>query len=147
MTEMLIKIDDVTEEVDDAFDGGYLPMLQLDGGEDWFVAEDSEEAGKAARKRYAEMVEDDPEEFRCIIGDETLIKWCLGQYAGPGSTQYRSLQEWLDAWLDIPEEEFASYDGEEKEAKINEALAEELGFVFDDPDDTGWMTVVAYRHN
>lgn len=74
-----------------------------------------EDAGEAAREYWADMAESDPKEFTCMVGEDTLIAWGLGKYAGPGSTRVKSLGEWLDLWLDTPEEHFASYDGEERE--------------------------------
>lgn len=75
---------------------------------------------------------------KLLTPDPARPAWALGNPAGPGSTQVESLEEWLDLWLDTPEEEFASYDGEEVEAsEADEELIEELGFT----------PAVAYRHN
>jgi hypothetical protein len=76
-----------------------------------------EEAGEEARTYWQDMAERDPTEFRHMVGDETLVAWALGQYAGPGSTKATSLSEWLDLWLNTPEEHFASYDGDERDVK------------------------------
>ena len=73
-----------------------------------------EEAGEEARVYWADMADSDPKEFTCMVGEETLVAWALGKYAGPGSTRVKSLDEWLDLWLDTPEEHFASYDGDER---------------------------------
>jgi hypothetical protein len=116
---------------------GYLPMVNS-GQLEWFVAESSEVAGEAARKYWEDLAQDDPKEFTCMVGEATLIAWGLGQWAGPGSTTVRSLEEWLDLWLATPEEEFASYDGQECEVSgCSEDLASDLGFT----------PTVAYRHN
>jgi len=59
------------------------------------------------------------------LGAETLIRWALGMPAGPGSRQVRSLNEWLDLWLETPEEEL----GEEFEVvQVAEDLVDWLGF-------------------
>jgi uncharacterized protein YndB with AHSA1/START domain len=86
--------------------------IDVDGNE-YIVFEDTEEAGEKAREYWADMAEDDPEEFTCIVGKGTLVKWALGQSAGPGTSQVGSLEEWLDLWEDVPEEHWASYDGSE----------------------------------
>ena len=117
--------------------GGDLPQIDTEEGQEFFLAEDSEAAGKAARQRWEEMAENDPREFTCMVGEETLIQWGMGHYAGPGSTQVKSLQEWLDLWLDTPEEEFASYDHTERDVERVGRLSDELGFV----------PTVAYRCN
>jgi hypothetical protein len=84
------------------------------------------------------MAENDPREFTCMVGETTLVKWGLGQMAGPGTTQVRSLEEWLDLWLTIPEEQWASYDGNELDVEyVSPALEAELSIT----------PTVAYRHN
>ena len=118
----------------------YLPYVDTDGGE-YVVAESRERAGEAARDYWADMAVNDPEELVCIVGQKTLVAWALGQWAGPGSTQVKSLSEWLDLWLDTPEENWASYDGAEQEV---EAVTQDIA------DDLGWdgdFDAVAYRHN
>lgn len=100
-----------------------------DVGEAWILAEDSETAGKAAREYWEDLSENDPQEMACIIGLDVLIKWGLGQYAGPGYTAVSSLKEWLDLWLDTPEEHFASYDGTEYDIERVGKLCKEIGFI------------------
>ena len=137
-TTMRLQIEgEKVAEVVNILEGGYLPLVELDDGTEWYVAEDHEAAGQAARKYWAELAENDPTEFACLIGEETLVRWGMNQYAGPGTTQVRNLAEWLDLWLDTPEEEFASYDGHEKDVLRCGKLAEELGFT----------PTLAYRHN
>jgi hypothetical protein len=84
---------------------------------EWHLFASTEDAGKAAREYWEDMAERDPTEFRHMVGDETLIAWALGRYAGPGHTRVASLTEWLDLWLDTPEEYFAGYDGTEASVK------------------------------
>jgi len=83
------------------------------GGKEYIVFTDEEEAGEQAREYWADMAKNDPDEFTCIVGKETLIRLALGQSAGPGTSQVDSLEEWLDLWEDVPEEHWASYDGNE----------------------------------
>jgi hypothetical protein len=91
-----------------------------------------------------------------MVGDETLIRWALGQNAGPGLTQVNSLDKWLDLWLDTPAEHFASYDGEEHD--VEGPTAEErasddeetVAFVtgWDElVEELGFTPTVAYRSN
>jgi hypothetical protein len=118
-----------------------------DGRMEWHLFASTEDAGKAAREYWLDMAENDPTEFRTMVGDETLIAWALGRYAGPGHTRVKSLEEWLDLWLDTPEEYFAGYDGTEASVKaptaderermnfirsLGQALDE--GFVTDESD-------------
>ena len=134
---MRIKIDGEIYTVKDVYTRGYLPLITTEGQEEFYLAADSETAGEVARRRWEEMAQDDPKEFTCMVGEETLIAWGLEQWAGPGSTHVCSLQDWLDLWLDTPEEEFASYDSRERTVDRCGKLTEELGFT----------PTVAYRHN
>ena len=60
-----------------------------------------------------------------ILGAETLISWALGRAAGPGTSKVKSLKEWLDLYLDAPEEHFE----EEYEVEaIGQNLVETFGF-------------------
>jgi hypothetical protein len=101
----------------------YSDTTVCDGSMEWHLFASTEDAGKAAREYWEDMAERDPTEFRTMVGDETLIAWALGRYAGPGHTRVASLTEWLDLWLDTPEEHFASYDG--TEASVEAPTADE----------------------
>lgn len=135
--ELTITIDGEMLEVDNVQHGGYLPVVEI-GNLEYYVAEDSENAGKAAREYWEDLANNDPEEFTCIVGKETLVQWALGQSAGPGYVHVSSLEDWLDLTADYPEEQWAGYDGTELEVdSCSESLAEELGFT----------PTVAYRWN
>ena len=118
---------------------GYPTVVDGRIGGFWYLFQDHETAGVAAREYWESMAENDPQEFTCMVGEETLVKWALNRFAGPGSTQVRNLEEWLDLWLDTPEEQWGSYDGNCVEGTISKEVQEELGF--DSKD------VVFYRHN
>jgi len=94
-----------------------LTLVDTEGGEEFYLAEDTEQAGEEAREYWKDMADNDPQEFTHMVGEQCLIAWALGTYAGPGSTQVSSLSEWLDLWLDTPEDHFASYDNIEREFK------------------------------
>lgn len=136
---MEIIIDGETYEVNSTRVIGYGDLVELDTDDgDFIVSESDETAGAAARERWAEMAENDPEEFRCIVGDESLVRWALGQSAGPGSVHVDSLSDWLDLTATVPEEEWASYDGTERDVEeVGSELLEDLGFT----------PTVAYRSN
>lgn len=128
----IVDVDSVTDANDEC------PAMIDEGRRDWYIDEDAESAGKRARASWASMAENDPSEFTCMVGEGTLVKWALNQYAGPGSTSVRNLEEWLDLWLDTPDEQWASYDGNERDVEFcSEELESELGF----------KPTVAYRHN
>lgn len=137
----LIVIDNEVCEVARVHYYGYLPILELTDGREYYISETHEDAGEVARDYWEELAATDPEEFACLVGEKTLVRWALNQLAGPGSTQVRNLNEWLDLWLDTPEEQWASYDGIEIEGvKFNRHLADEIGY------ESG-PSVVLYRCN
>lgn len=126
---MFIIIDGETLSVNRICTGGYPPTIETDGGE-YVLAESREAAGKAARDYWHELVTDYPLEAAGFFSEETLIAWALGQRAGPGTRKVSSLNEWLDLWLDTPEEHWAGYDGVERD------VTAPAGFDADrDPDD------------
>lgn len=114
--------------VKDVYEGGYLPMVTLEDGTDWYLARDADEAGYAARSYWRDMAQNDPQEFRTIVGDEALVAWALGQPGGPGAVKVNSLDEWFDLVAQHPEEEFAGYDGEEHEGQVSNDLADRIGW-------------------
>jgi hypothetical protein len=131
-----IKIDGEILEVTEYEDRYGTTTIELEDGTEWYLFYSREEAGEAAREYWKYMAQNDPQEFTCMVGEDTLVKWALGQYAGPGYTQVRSLDEWLDLWLDIPEEHFAAYDSAEVDAVF-----------FEDGDLECGEKVVIYRYN
>jgi len=118
---------------------GYGDTVEIDTeeGESFILSEDDDTAGAAARERWEDMAKNDPSEFACMVGEETLIAWALGQSAGPGNTHVTSLNEWLDLVATVPNEEWAGYDGQERTVDRVGKLASELGYV----------PTVAYRCN
>ena len=110
-----IEIDGEVYEIDDVRElgWGHGGHFITSGRLEWNVFPSSEDAGKAARAYWEEMVRTDPAEFRCLVGDETLVAWALGESAGPGSVAVSSLDEWLDLTAGHPEEQWAGYDGSE----------------------------------
>lgn len=136
---MEIIIDGETYEINSVYELGWNNGHCISCGRlEFHVFENAEEAGKAARAYWENMAQNDPSEFRCIVGDEALIAWALGQPATTGCSVTSSLNEWLDLWLNTPEEQWGSYDNTELDVERTGAdLREELGFT----------PTVAYRHN
>lgn len=138
MTPHKIAIDNEVYEVDDIHDCGYLTIIRLDDGTEWYIAQDSEQAGEKAREYWEDMARNDREELISIIGKETFISWALGEFAGPGSAKVEGLEAWLDLWLDVPEEQWSGYDGTERDCRISRSLQEEISLR---------NKCVCYRHN
>lgn len=110
-----------------------LQHITTEDGQEFYIFESSEAAGEAAREYWEDMADNDKEEFTCLVGSENLIEWALGNAAGPGYSKVNSLEDWFELWEDVPEEQFASYDGTEREFKCKH------------PD---WnFYTVAYRYN
>lgn len=141
---MKIKFDGKIYIVEKIEHYGHLPILEFEDGTEWYIAENREQAGEKAREYWEELAQNDPKEFACLVGEEVLVNWGLGISDGPGSTAVCGLQDWLDLWLDTPEEHFAGYDGLEIDVEVlSRDLCEELGFSFDPAD----CTAVIYRWN
>jgi hypothetical protein len=111
---MKIKIDNETLKVDKVYNGVYLPLLKC-GKLEFYVAKDSESAGEAARKYWEDVANNDPAEFACLIGEERLVQWAIGQGDSFGISAFG---EFLDKVAEHPEAEFAHYDGQERDCEI-----------------------------
>ncbi len=139
---MQFTINDETytaDRIDECDDANVAMVTVEECSREYYLAENDEEAGKVAKARWADMAEHDKAEFRCMIGDEVLLSWAMGEANGPGNDKSpTNMQEWLDLVAKHPDEELASYDGEERDIdKADAELIEELGFA----------PIVAYRHN
>ena len=141
---MNITIDETEYEVKSVYLGSYIPTLTMRCGAECYVARSGEAAGEAARQYWKDMAEDDPEEFTCLVGVKTLVAWALGCLAGPGTAAVGSLEEWLDLWLDTPEEQWAGWDSTEHDTYIapESKIAEKLGF---SGDCVAYLTYRTYR--
>jgi len=118
---MRIKIDGEVYEVDKVYKGGQLPLLEC-GKMEFYVAADSEEAGEAAADYWRDMAKNDKKEFRCIIGDKRLLQWVMGESDSFGIS---SLEEFYEVTATVPEEQWAGYDGQEREVEAIEEPSED----------------------
>lgn len=92
------KIDIVDANIDtDLLD---IPQVVLENDIGYFVFESKEEAGEVAKNYFEYMVENDPYSLIDYVGVEQVIEWAKGG----GET----LIDWLEAWLDVPEELYGS---------------------------------------
>ena len=141
---MYIKFNGATHEVDKIKSTHPTPTIHVDGCE-YYIFLDRIEAGEATRLYWKDMANNDPSEFICMVGENTLVKWALNQYAGPGQEQVRNLEEWLALTAEYPEEQWAGYDGEEVEIeRISPRLSDDLGFLI---EDFSTCDAVMYRWN
>lgn len=135
--KMLMVIDNEVIEVTHVKDSGYGKKIDCDNGCEYYIFEDSEAAGQAAREYWQDMKDNDKSEFRCIIGDERLVEWACGESDSFGIS---SFDEFLDIVETVPEEQWAGYDGCEIEVdSMNNNLKNELGYCD--------KTAVIYRWN
>lgn len=133
-----VNIEDEILDVEVMQFGDHNFMVR-DRNREWYVFQDENVAGEAAREYYKDMAENDPYEIICMVGRDTLIQWGLGRSAGSGYNQVSSLMEWLNLWLDTPEELFASYDGNILTGTVSKDVMNEVGIAS--------KNVVFYRHN
>lgn len=118
---------------------GYGYNMFQHGNREWYVFQNEELAGEAAREYWKDLAENDSSEFADMVGVYVLVQWGLGHYASPGSSSVKSLEEWLDLWLTVPEEQWATYDGTTIYGTVSKDVMDDLGF--DEKD------VVFYRAN
>lgn len=92
------------------------------------LLEDREQAGLLARSRSRwnlggpasrDLSDSAVREVVAMIGADTLVRWALGQAAGPGTAKVRSLPEWFDLSLQNPEEELATWDNDERDVSAD----------------------------
>ena len=81
-------------------DIGVLKEVILEDGKGYIIFENKEEAGEVAKKYFEDMAENNPYQLVDYVGVEQLIEWARGR----GET----LTDWLEAWLDVPEELYGS---------------------------------------
>ena len=81
-------------------DIGVLQEVILEDGNGYMIFENKEEAGEVAKKYFEDMAENNPYQLVDYVGVEQLIEWARGR----GET----LTDWLEAWLDVPEEFYRS---------------------------------------
>jgi hypothetical protein len=142
MKKMLIIIEKEVVEVEDIQSNGFGGYhIDCNNGAEYHVFADRDAAGEGAADYWRDMAANDKSEFRCIVGDDALISWALGEYGGPGNEKVKSLDEWFELTANYPEEQWASYDGDEIEgARFNNHFAEAMGI-----DDR--KNIVLYRCN
>jgi hypothetical protein len=141
LAQQLVNINGEWLAVKNIHTYSYAPLAELEDGTEWYFFLSHEAASEEAREYWEDMAQDDPSEFTAMVGEKTLVAWALGQWAGPGSRKVKNLEEWLDLWLDTPEDVFAQYDGREVQpVSANYVFAEALGF-------SDFDNVVCYRHN
>jgi hypothetical protein len=124
----------ITKVRPDYGEGEYGALVETEDGEEWVLFDDSEKAGEAAAERWRDMAQNYPKEFAAIIGEERLVQWALGQSDEFGID---GLDMFCEVTADNPNEEWASYDGEEHDGSI----------IYTIDDTEGAFPVVAYRHN
>ena len=114
---------------DDVATNGIGGSVELPTGKyatELHLFKDEEQAGEYARDYWKDFIEDDRASAIEILGAETLMAWALGDPAGPGTSKVNSLEEWLDLYLDAPDEHFEL--GPFEIEAIGENLVEILGF-------------------
>ena len=137
---MFIVIDGEKCEVEIENEAENGVALVCEGRREWYLAKDSDAAGAYARKYWADMADNDADEFASIIGTQRLVFWATGRSDEYG---FRSLEDFLDGVERVPEEELAGYDGEERTVDRIGKLAKELGW----EQAARKGTILAYRHN
>ena len=125
-------------------------VAEIEDGQTTFIVADSRDrAGEYARERWEDMAKHDRKEFACLIGEERLVGWALGESDNFGIS---SLEEFLDAIEGSPEEELAGYDSAERDVdgrgRDQKSQASSRTTVTEDFEyELGFQPLVAYRSN
>ena len=107
--------------------GGTIEIPHHPHASELYLFKDEEEAGQFARDYWEEYIDHESSDAIVeMMGAETLVSWALGKLAGPGSVKVRNLEEWLDLYLEAPDEHFES--GPFEVEAIGENIVEKLGF-------------------
>ena len=110
-----VKIEDELMTVVDVCGYGFgdLQMVEMDNGEEYYIA-NLGDAEKAVYDYWKDMARNDKREFTCIIGEERLVQWALGESDSFGID---SLEEFCKINADYCEETLATYDSNAREVK------------------------------
>ena len=123
---MYIKFEGQTHKVEEW--NGSCDEIILEDGREYVLFNNRQVAGDKAKEYWEDMSQNDKSEFVCLVGEDTILAWALGDWGGPGTTKVRCIEDWLDLWTDLPEEHFARYDGEEVEVdRISPCLGDAIG--------------------
>jgi len=114
----------------------YLPLLVFEDGEEYFIAQDPDMAGKAASRYWEDLAENHPDEFVAHLESNTVVRWVLEVWHNDAS----SFKEWLDDVYQNPAKTFAEDEAEIEVSFLSQDLIDALGF-------TLLYNVVAYQHN
>ena len=117
MDENMIIIDGEEYFVFSVNNRGFLPMVHTENGE-FYVSEDWEMSQEAMKRYWVEMAENDPKEFICLAGEETVISWGLG---------YGTMEDWIEQGE--PETLFSTDYTELDVEETSEDVIEDIGFV------------------
>ena len=107
--------------------GGTIEIPTRQYSSELYLFKDEEEAGQFARDYWEDYIDhESSEDIVEMLHAETLVSWALGKLAGPGSSKVRNLEEWLDLYLEAPDEHFEL--GPFEIEAIGENIVEKLGF-------------------
>ncbi len=101
-------------------------MYKCSNGNKYYIFMNNDDAGETAREYYAEMADKCPDEILSMVGVRALIEWSRGCSYAAGCIGVSSLDEWLDLWLNNPEEHFACDGVEINIEKMNKNMQEEF---------------------
>ena len=90
-----------------------LIILNL-GYQRYYVFSDSDSAGEAAVDYWKVFTEWCMDDFIRMFGEAPLKAWERGESAGKDMFEATSLEEWIEAKREVPEETFAKYDSEDR---------------------------------
>jgi hypothetical protein len=115
---------------------GYMSLITLKDGKEYYISESWQLAVDAVRQYWADMAAHDPRELVALLGEDNIVEhWVAGM----------SFEDWVEQYIqcDGPAALFASYDGAQVDIEVLDVFDEE-----DWADEGGFFGEgYAYRHN
>jgi len=111
-------------------DDGYLPVVRLTNGREYYLAHDFDQASQAAKQFWFDLIARHPARLNDLIGGSVLRNWSLGREDGPGSEKINtSLEQWIENTVaKHPDIAFGHYAGSEFPVKVSDDLASLLDY-------------------
>ncbi len=110
-----------------------LPILTLESGQEYYVANDFVHASNAAVNFWKDVIANSPDKLNKLIGKSVLQSWEEGKEDGPGAEKINtSLDDWVENTVaKHPDIAFGHYAGSEHPIELSEDLISHLEFLED----------------
>lgn len=124
-----------------------LPILTLESGQEYYVANDFVHASDAAVHFWKNVIANSPGELNKLIGKSVLKNWQEGKEDGPGSEKINtSLDDWVENTVaKHPDIAFSHFAGAEHPVELSEDLISHLEFLEDNHNQVAYPVPDAFE--